>query len=93
MIANPARLTFRNVWSTAGYSAFIAVIRTDGTPTPRTRGVPGRTVDLSLQGRIQSASAGPDVLLHVAASTPAVLEMTIVPPGHVTETSFSPGLR
>ena len=38
---------------------------------------------------IQSAKAGPGLPLHVAASS--VFEIVIVPPGHVTETSFSPG--
>ncbi|MFZ2067896.1 MAG: hypothetical protein WAV27_18140 [Xanthobacteraceae bacterium] len=42
---------------------------------------------------MQSAKAGPGVLLHAADSTPPVLEMTIVPPGQVTETSRSPGLQ
>ncbi|MGH6674185.1 MAG: hypothetical protein ACRECV_19735 [Xanthobacteraceae bacterium] len=40
---------------------------------------------------MQSASAGPGVLLQAAESTPAVLEITIVAPGQVTETSLSPG--
>jgi hypothetical protein len=37
---------------------------------------------------MQSARAGPGLLLQVAASP--VFENDIVPPGHVTETSFSP---
>jgi hypothetical protein len=41
--------------------------------------------------RIQSAKAGPGLLLHVAASS--VFDNSIVPLGHVTETSFSPGLH
>jgi hypothetical protein len=39
---------------------------------------------------MHSASAGPDELLHVAVSLSAVLPIQIVPPGQVTETSFSP---
>jgi hypothetical protein len=42
---------------------------------------------------MHSTSAGPGVLLHAAESTPAVLEITIVAPGHVTETNRSPGLQ
>jgi hypothetical protein len=42
---------------------------------------------------MHSASAGPGVLLHAAESTPPVLEITIVAPGHVTDTSRSPGLQ
>lgn len=42
---------------------------------------------------MQSASAGPGVLLHAAASTLPCLEITIVAPGQVTETSRSPGLQ
>jgi len=33
------------------------------------------------------------VLLHAAESTPVVLEMMIVAPGQVTDTSLSPGLQ
>jgi MFS family permease len=40
--------------------------------------------------RLQSASAGPGELLHVAISLSASLPIQIVPPGQVTETSFSP---
>ncbi len=40
---------------------------------------------------MQSATARPGPLLQVAASS--VFENVIVPPGHVTETSFSPGLQ
>jgi hypothetical protein len=42
---------------------------------------------------MHKASAGPGVLLQAAESTPAVLEITMVAPGHVTETSLSPGLQ
>ena len=42
---------------------------------------------------MQSAKAGPGVLLHAAESIPPLLEMTIVAPGQVTETSRSPGLQ
>lgn len=42
---------------------------------------------------MQSASAGPGVLLHAAESTSPCLEITIVAPGQVTETSRSPGLQ
>jgi hypothetical protein len=42
---------------------------------------------------MHSAKAGPGVLLHAAESTPAFLEITIVAPGHVTETNRSPGLQ
>jgi len=41
----------------------------------------------------QSASAGPGELLHVAISLSAVLPIQMVPPGQVTETSFSPALH
>jgi hypothetical protein len=40
---------------------------------------------------MQSAKAGPGLLLHVAASP--LFENEIAPPGHVTETNFSPGLQ
>jgi hypothetical protein len=42
---------------------------------------------------MHSARAGPGVLLQAAASTPPDLEITIVAPGQVTETSLSPGLQ
>jgi len=42
---------------------------------------------------MHSASAGPGVLLHAAESTPPCLEITIVAPVQVTETSRSPGLQ
>jgi hypothetical protein len=42
---------------------------------------------------MQSASAGPGELLHVAVSLSAVLPIQIVPPGQITETSFSPALH
>ena len=48
---------------------------------------------LSNYCRMQSAKAGPGLLLHVAASPSAVFEKAIVPPGHVTETNFSPALH
>jgi hypothetical protein len=51
-------------------------------------GFAGRTY-----GFMQSANAGPGVLLHAAESTPPVLEITMVAPGQVTETSRSPGLQ
>ena len=42
---------------------------------------------------MQSAKAGPGVLLQAAESTPPVLEITMVAPGQVTDTSRSPGLQ
>jgi hypothetical protein len=42
---------------------------------------------------MHSTKAGPGVLLQAAESTPPFLEMTIVAPGQVTETSRSPGLQ
>lgn len=42
---------------------------------------------------MHSAKTGPGVLLQAADSTPADLEITIVAPGQVTETSLSPGLQ
>ena len=43
--------------------------------------------------RMQRANAGPGLLLHAAVWISPVLEMVIVPPGHVTETNFSPTLH
>src|SRR5271155_2960599 len=40
---------------------------------------------------MQSASPGPDPPTHVAISLSASLPIWILPPGQVTETSFSPG--
>src|SRR5437868_6825605 len=61
----------------------------DGAPESRSP-----TVSVSYGQRfIQSASAGPGELLHVAVSLSAVLPIQIVPPGQVTETSFSPALH
>lgn len=42
---------------------------------------------------MQSARAGPGVLLQAAESTPPLLEITIVAPGQVTDTNLSPGLQ
>src|SRR5580700_6850426 len=46
-----------------------------------------------LQGFMHSAKAGPVALEQVAASMSAFLLMAMVPPGQVTEISFSPGLQ
>jgi hypothetical protein len=42
---------------------------------------------------MQSAIAGPGLLLHVADSISPFFEMPIDPPGQVTAASFSPGLQ
>src|SRR5580692_8263239 len=42
---------------------------------------------------MHSAKAGPVALEQVAASMPPFLVMAMVPPGQVTEISFSPGLQ
>ena len=42
---------------------------------------------------MQSASAGPCELLHVAVSVSAVRPIQIVPPGQVTDTIFSPAVH
>jgi hypothetical protein len=42
---------------------------------------------------MHSAKAGPVALEQVAASMSAFLLMAMVPPGQVTEISFSPGLQ
>jgi len=54
--------------------------------------MPGTTID-NAYGFTQSASAGPGELLQVAISLAASLPRKIVPPGQVTETSFSPALH
>ena len=42
---------------------------------------------------MQSANAGPGLLLHDAVSTSPLFEMDTVPLGHVTDASVSPGLH
>jgi hypothetical protein len=47
----------------------------------------------SVQGRMQRAKAGPELLVQEAVSTSFDLDIAILPPGHVTEANFSPALQ
>ena len=46
-----------------------------------------------VQGRMQRAKAGPGLLVQEAVSTSFDLDIVTLPPGHVTEASFSPELQ
>jgi hypothetical protein len=57
---------------------------------PKAGAAPGALADRN-HCRTQSASAKPEVLAHDAVAVSPDFVRAIIPPGHVTDASFSPG--